>query len=131
MTRHHEDDDDEDEDEFLKDGESIRFPMTFMDAARNQEIKAACDERNAMRNLSPEEQRRIAEKAAYASASARRGAVPRRPTTIALTTISTTARKLSVNAISSASRMHGELALNDLFPPHPARKGYSFVGCRR
>jgi hypothetical protein len=65
MTRHHEDDDDEDEDEFLKDGESIRFPMTFMDAARNQEIKAACDERNAMRNLSPEEQRRIAEKAAY------------------------------------------------------------------
>jgi hypothetical protein len=46
--------------------------MTFMDSARIAEIKADCDERNAMRNLSPEERRTAdgyrkpeAERAAY------------------------------------------------------------------
>ena len=52
--------DDDDEDEFFKDGEKSEFPMMFTDAALFQETKSICDERNAMRNLSPEE-RRIAD----------------------------------------------------------------------
>jgi hypothetical protein len=55
----------EDDDEFLRDGERLVTTMMFTDAARNRDIRAACDERNAMRNLPAEEQRRIAEKAEY------------------------------------------------------------------
>jgi hypothetical protein len=55
----------EDDDAPLRDGERLVMTMMFTDAARNQEIRAACDERNAMRNLPPEERNRLVERAEY------------------------------------------------------------------
>jgi hypothetical protein len=55
----------EDDDEALKDGERIRVSINFLDAARNRDIREACDERNAMNKLSPEDRDRLAEYEAY------------------------------------------------------------------